>query len=145
MAKDVNVSVEKLIGNTQILQTIKLNDYCTEEVGLPTLKDIVRELEKPGVDPREKAKAFQFEEHLKTIDDVKVGMKILGIINNITNFGCFVNIGIKQSGLVHISKLSSRFISDPNEVVKLNQQVMVSVIEVDVNRGRIQLSMVEDS
>ena len=143
MAKNQQVSVKNLIGNTTLLSQLNLQKYCTESVGLLTLKDIISELKKPGIDPREKAKAFSFDENLQKIEDVKTGMKIPGIINNITNFGCFVNIGLKQSGLVHISKLSNKFISDPNEVVKLNQQVWVTVVEVDLSRGRIQLSMVE--
>ncbi len=143
MAKNQQVSVKNLIGNTTLLSQLKLQKYCTESVGLLTLQDIISELKKPGIDPREKAKAFSFDENLQKIEDVKTGMKIPGIINNITNFGCFVNIGLKQSGLVHISKLSNKFISDPNEVVKLNQQVWVTVVEVDLSRGRIQLSMVE--
>jgi len=143
IAKDQYVSVVKLIGNTELLSQIKLQKYCTENVGLPTLQDIINELKKPGIDPREKAKAFSFDENLQKIEDVKIGMKIPGIINNITNFGCFINIGIKQSGLAHISKLSNKFISDPNEVVQLNQQIYATVIDVDYKRGRIQLSLIE--
>ncbi len=142
MAKDLEVSVQKLMGNVALLSAINLQKYCTETVGLPTLNDIIKELKKPGIDPREKAKAFEFDENLQNIEDVKIGMKVPGIINNITNFGCFVNIGIKQSGLVHISKFSNTFVKDPNEVVKLNQQVWATVIDVDVNRGRIQLSLI---
>ena len=143
MAKDTNTSVKNLIGNKQMISKIKLEKYCTEKVGIPTLNDIVQELEKPGVDPRKKAKIFEFDSGLKTIDDVKTGLRVPGIINNITNFGCFVDIGIKQSGLVHISKLANKYVSDPNEVVQLNQHVLVKVIEVDVQRGRIQLSMID--
>lgn len=143
MAKDLKVKLSDLIGDKQSILKIPLDTYCTEEIGLPTLKDIIEELEKPGVDPRKQAKVFEFAADLKKIEDVKVGMRIPGIVNNITNFGCFVDIGIKQSGLVHISKLATKFISDPNEVVKLNQHVSVKVIEVDESRGRIQLSMVD--
>ncbi len=143
MAKDTNTSVKNLIGNKQMISKIKLEKYCTEKVGIPTLNDIVHELEKPGVDPRKKAKIFEFDSGLKTIDDVKTGLRVPGIVNNITNFGCFVDIGIKQSGLVHISKLTNKYVSDPNEVVQLNQHVLVKVIEVDVQRGRIQLSMID--
>ena len=143
MAKDLKVKLSDLIGDKQSILKIPLDTYCTEEIGLPTLKDIIEELEKPGVDPRKQAKVFEFAADLKKIEDVKVGMRIPGIVNNITNFGCFVDIGIKQSGLVHISKLATKFISDPNEVVKLNQHVTVKVIEVDESRGRIQLSMVD--
>jgi len=143
MAKDAGVLIKDLIGNTSVLSSINLQQYCTKTIGMPTLTDIVKELKKPGIDPREKAKAFSFDENLQKIEDVKIGMKVPGIINNITNFGCFVNIGIKQSGLVHVSKLANKYVSDPNEVVKLNQQVQATVIDVDVARGRIQLSLVE--
>ena len=143
MAKDYNIPLQELIGNKEVLSRIKLEKYCSDEVGLPTLNDIIQELEKPGLDPRKKAKMFEFSNELKTIEDVKTGMRVPGIVNNITNFGCFVDIGIKQSGLVHISKLANKFISDPSEVVHLNQHVMVKVIEVDIERGRIQLSMID--
>ena len=143
MAKDHKIPVQELIGNKEVLSRINIEKYCTDEVGLPTLNDIIQELEKPGLDPRKKAKMFEFSNELKTIEDVKTGMRVPGIVNNITNFGCFVDIGIKQSGLIHISKLANKFISDPSEVVHLNQHVMVKVIEVDVERGRIQLSMID--
>ena len=143
MAKDLKVKLSDLIGDKQLILSIALDKYCTEEIGLPTLKDIIEELEKPGADPRKLAKVFEFAADLKKIENVKVGMRVPGIVNNITNFGCFVDIGIKQSGLVHISKLATKFISDPSEVVKLNQHVTVKVIEVDESRGRIQLSMVD--
>ncbi|MEM6686687.1 MAG: Tex family protein [Bacteroidota bacterium] len=143
MAKDAKLSVDELIGNKSILDTIKLENYCTETVGLPTLNDIVKELEKPGVDPRKAAKLFEFDPNVKTIADVKVGMSLPGIVNNITNFGCFVDIGIKESGLVHISKLANEFIIDVNSVVKLHQHVVVKVMEVDEARKRIQLSMID--
>ncbi|AXG68943.1 30S ribosomal protein S1 [Kordia sp. SMS9] len=143
MAKDAKLSVDELIGNKAILSNIKLENYCTETIGLPTLNDIVKELEKPGVDPRKAAKLFEFDPNVKTISDVKVGMSLPGIVNNITNFGCFVDIGIKESGLVHISKLANEFISDVNSVVKLHQHVTVTVVEVDEARKRIQLSMID--
>lgn len=143
MAKDAKVSVDELIGNKTILSHIKLEKYCTETIGLPTLNDIIKELEKPGVDPRKAAKLFEFDPTVKTIADVKIGMSLPGIVNNITNFGCFVDIGIKESGLVHISKLANEFISDVNTVVKLHQHVTVKVIEVDESRKRIQLSMID--
>ncbi|MCQ0112166.1 uncharacterized protein SAMN04487906_2022 [Zhouia amylolytica] len=143
MAKDQKVSLDDLIGNKELIQKIELENYTSDTVGLPTLTDIIKELEKPGRDPRKKAKVFEFDPGLKTIDDVKVGMKVPGIVNNITNFGCFVDIGIKESGLVHISKLANEFISDVNSVVQLHQHVEVKVIEVDANRKRIQLSMID--
>ncbi len=143
MAKDAKLSVDELIGNKTVLSTIKLENYCTETIGLPTLNDIVKELEKPGVDPRKTAKLFEFDPNVKNISDVKVGMSLPGIVNNITNFGCFVDIGIKESGLVHISKLANEFISDVNSVVKLHQHVTVTVVEVDESRKRIHLSMMD--
>ncbi|MCD8413143.1 Tex family protein [Tenacibaculum finnmarkense] len=141
MAKDSGNKIIDLIGNNSVLKQLKLQQYITDSYGLPTLKDIVKELEKPGLDPREKAKEFSFNEHVKTIDDLKTAMILPGIINNITNFGCFVDIGIKESGLVHVSNLSNTFVKDINEHVTLNQHVQVKVLEVDVTRKRIQLSM----
>ncbi|MDE1205250.1 Tex family protein [Tenacibaculum larymnensis] len=141
IAKDVGKKVDDLIGNSSVLKQINLQQYVTNSYGLPTLQDIVKELEKPGLDPREKAKAFSFNEHIKTIDDVRTGMILPGIVNNITNFGCFVDIGIKESGLVHVSNLANTFVQDVNEHVCLHQHVQVKVLEVDVTRKRIQLSM----
>ncbi|WP_408047892.1 Tex family protein [Tenacibaculum crassostreae] len=142
IAKDVGKKVDDLIGNSSILKQIKLQQYVTDSYGLPTLQDIIKELEKPGLDPREKAKTFSFNEHIKTIDDVKTGMILPGIVNNITNFGCFVDIGIKESGLIHISNLSNSFVQDVNEHVSLHQHVQVKVLEVDTSRKRIQLQLV---
>ncbi|MFZ3563672.1 Tex family protein [Tenacibaculum finnmarkense] len=141
MAKDSGNKIIDLIGNNSVLKQLKLQQYITDSYGLPTLQDIVKELEKPGLDPREKAKEFSFNEHVKTIDDLKTAMILPGIINNITNFGCFVDIGIKESGLVHVSNLSNIFVKDINEHVTLNQHVQVKVLEVDITRKRIQLSM----
>ena len=141
MAKDVGCKLADLIGNTSALKQLKLQHYITDSFGLPTLHDIVKELEKPGLDPREKAKAFSFNEHIKTINDVRSGMILPGIVNNITNFGCFVDIGVKESGLVHVSNLSNTFVKDVSEHVSLQQHVEVKVLEVDVQRKRIQLSM----
>lgn len=143
MAKDLKISTQDLIGNETEISKIDLNKYVSEKVGIPTLQDILNELKKPGLDPRKKAVMVQFDKSIKKIEDLKTGMKLQGIINNITNFGCFVNIGIKESGLVHISKITKEFISDVNQVVQLNQVVEVTVTEVDVERKRIQLSMVD--
>jgi uncharacterized protein len=143
MAADLKMELKELIGNKELLQKIKPEKYVTEKTGLPTLKDILSELEKPGVDPRKSAKVFEFDPNVRTIKDLKPGMKLPGIVNNITNFGCFVDVGIKESGLVHISKLANEFISDVNSVVKLHQHVQVTVVEVDEDRKRIQLSMVD--
>ncbi|MBW1293876.1 Tex family protein [Aquimarina litoralis] len=143
MAKDVGVPLQELIGNKAAISKIQLREYTSEDVGLPTLTDIIKELEKPGVDPRKKATIFEFDPNVKTINDLKTGMKLPGIVNNITNFGCFVDIGIKESGLIHISKLANEYISDVNAVVQLNQQLMVTVLDIDLSRKRIQLSLVD--
>ncbi|WP_299884698.1 Tex family protein [uncultured Lacinutrix sp.] len=141
MAKDENVSISELIGNKNILQKIDLKKYCTEIVGLPTLEDIIKELEKPGLDIREQAKVFTFNQNIKTITDLHSGQLLPGIVNNITNFGCFVDVGIKESGLIHVSNLSDSFVKDVNEHVHLHQQIIVKVLEVDVARKRIQLKL----
>jgi protein Tex len=142
MAKDLKLSVRELIGNKEKTALIKPENYTTPEIGLLGLKDIIKELEKPGLDPRKSAKVFEFDPNVKSIKDLKSGMILPGIVNNITNFGCFVDIGIKESGLVHISQLKAGFVSDVNEVVKLHQHVEVKVTEVDEDRKRIQLTMI---
>lgn len=142
MAKDLKISLNELIANKEKIGQIPLEKYVTEDVGLLGLKDIVKELEKPGLDPRKAAKVFEFDPNVKTIDNLRTGMVLPGIVNNITNFGCFVDIGIKESGLVHISQLKEGYVSDVNEVVKLHQQVQVKVVEVDESRKRIQLTMI---
>ncbi|QLC66840.1 RNA-binding transcriptional accessory protein [Flavobacterium sp. LPB0248] len=142
MAKDLNISLNDLIANKEKTALIKAEKYVTPEIGLLTLKDIIKELEKPGLDPRKSAKVFEFDANVKSIKDLKTGMILPGIVNNITNFGCFVDIGIKESGLVHISQLKAGFVSDVNEVVKLHQHVDVKVTEVDEDRKRIQLTMI---
>jgi uncharacterized protein len=141
MAKDMKCSVKDLMSDSKLRASIPLKQYITETVGLPTLNDIMAELAKPGLDPREKFEAFSFTEGVNTINDLKTGMKLPGIVTNITNFGAFVDIGVHQDGLVHLSQITNRFIKDPNEVLKVHQQVMVTVTEVDVNRKRISLSM----
>jgi len=142
MAKDLKVTVSDLIANKEKTALIKPENYITSEIGLLGLKDIIKELEKPGLDPRKSAKVFEFDANVKSIKDLRTGMILPGIVNNITNFGCFVDIGIKESGLVHISQLKAGFVSDVNEVVKLHQHVQVKVTEVDEERKRIQLSMI---
>ncbi|WCO01518.1 Tex family protein [Psychroserpens ponticola] len=141
MAKDEGVSLSELIGNKTILKKINLKHYCTESVGLLTLEDIVKELEKPGLDIREQAKVFTFNQNIKTITDLRAGQLLPGIVNNITAFGCFVDVGIKESGLIHVSNLSDSFVKDVNEHVHLHQQIVVKVLEVDVPRKRIQLKL----
>ena len=141
MAKDEGISLQELIGNKAILQKIDLKKYYTESVGLPTLKDIIKELEKPGLDIRKRAKVFAFNQNIKTISDIHPGQLLPGIVNNITNFGCFVDVGIKESGLIHVSNLSDSFVKDVNEHVHLHQQIIVRVLEVDEARKRIQLKL----
>tara|TARA_R110002012_G_scaffold6531_3_gene30851 strand:+ start:90174 stop:92297 length:2124 start_codon:yes stop_codon:yes gene_type:complete len=141
IAKDQKVSVAEMIGNTSLLKSIDLQKYVTDEVGLPTLTDIISELEKPGLDIREKAKVFTFNQNIRTIEDVQPGQLLPGIVNNVTAFGAFVDIGIKESGLIHISNLADGFVSDVSAHVSLQQQVIVKVLEVDIARKRIQLKL----
>lgn len=141
MAKDLGKTVQDLIGNTSVLKQIPLDKYVTHSVGLPTLQDIIKELEKPGLDIREQAKVFTFNQNIKTITDVQEGQLLPGIVNNVTNFGAFVDIGIKESGLIHVSNLSDGFVSDVNAHISLHQQVIVRVLEVDIPRKRIQLKL----
>ncbi|WP_165733195.1 Tex family protein [Polaribacter sp. 20A6] len=143
MAKDNNIKVSEFIGNKELIQKINLKNYITETIGLPTLEDIIKELEKPGLDPRAKAKVFSFDKNIKTIADLRVGQLLPGIVNNITNFGCFVDVGIKESGLIHVSNLSDTFVKDVSAIVNLQQQIIAKVIEVDVVRKRIQLALVK--
>lgn len=142
MAKDLGVSVQELIANKAKTSSIQPANYTTPEIGILGLKDIIKELEKPGLDPRKSVQVFEFDPQVQSIKDVRAGMILPGIVNNITNFGCFVAIGIKESGLVHISQLKEGFVSDVNEVVKLHQHVQVKVVEVDEARKRIQLTMI---
>ena len=142
MAKDLKISVNELIANKEKIALIKPENYTNETIGILGIKDILKELVKPGLDPRKAAKVFEFDPNVKTIKDVRTGMILPGIVNNITAFGCFVDIGVKESGLVHISQLKAGFVSDVNEVVKLHQHVQVKVVEVDEDRKRIQLTMV---
>ncbi|WP_295769851.1 Tex family protein [uncultured Mucilaginibacter sp.] len=144
MAKDSNATIRDLMTNEKLRKSIPLQKYTSDKVGLPTLNDIMAELAKPGRDPREKFEAFSFTEGVNAISDLKVGMKLPGIVTNITAFGAFVDIGVHQDGLVHLSQITNRYIKDPNEVLKVHQQVEVTVTEVDVNRKRISLSMKGD-
>lgn len=141
MAKDLCCTVKDLIGNAALREKINLNKYISESVGLPTLKDIKAELDKPGRDPREKFEAFSFADGVNTMEDLQVGMELPGIVTNITAFGAFVDVGVHQDGLVHISELSDRFVKDPAEVVKVHQQVKVRVLDIDIPRKRVSLSM----
>ena len=141
MAADCSISLAELIGNKEKVAQIDIKRYVSDEVGLPTLNDIVQELAKPGRDPRSVAKVLEFAEGIHSLDDLKEGMELPGIVTNITNFGAFVDIGIKQNGLIHVSNMADRFVSNPNEILKLHQHVQVRVLEVDVKRGRIQLKL----
>lgn len=142
IAKDLGVNTNELVANKEKITQISPEKYITSEIGILTLKDILKELEKPGLDPRKAAKVFEFDPNVRTIKDLKTGMILPGIVNNITAFGCFVDIGTKESGLVHISQLKAGFVSDVNEIVKLHQHVQVKVVEVDEARKRIQLTMI---
>ncbi|WDT67277.1 Tex family protein [Cloacibacterium sp. TD35] len=142
MAKDLGLKTEELIANKEKIDQIIPEKYTTEDIGILGIKDILKELLKPGLDPRKSAKVFEFDRNVKTIKDLHVGMILPGIVNNITAFGCFVDVGIKESGLVHISQLKDGFVSDVNEVVKLHQHVQVKVLEIDEQRKRIQLTMI---
>lgn len=141
MAKDLKSSVADLIKNKELRSQIDIKNYVTDTVGLPTLTDILQELDKPGRDPRQKIQVFEFDKNVQTIDDLREGMELPGIINNITNFGCFVDIGVKENGLVHISQLADKFVSDPTTVVSMHQHVRVRVLSIDHERKRIQLTM----
>jgi uncharacterized protein len=140
MAKDLQCTVVELIAKEELRKRIRPADYVTEKFGLPTIQDILKELSKPGRDPRATIEVFEFAD-VKSMEDLKIGMELPGIVTNITNFGCFVDVGVKQDGMVHISQMANRFIKDPNEVVKLQQKVKVKVTEVDIVRKRIALSM----
>jgi uncharacterized protein len=144
MASDLGCSVKDLMSSGELRKQLDLTKYVTDKFGIPTLTDIVKELEKPGRDPRETFEVFSFTEGVNEIKDLKIGMKLPGIVTNVTNFGAFVDIGVHQDGLVHISHLSDRFIKDPKEAVTVQQKVMVTVVEVDVPRKRIGLSMKSD-
>ena len=142
MAKDLGIKTNELIANKEKIAQIKPENYITAEIGILTLKDILKELEKPGLDPRKAAKIFEFDPNVRSISDLRTGLILPGIVNNITAFGCFVDLGIKESGLVHISQLKEGYVSDVNEVVKMHQHVQVKVVEVDEARKRIQLTMI---
>jgi uncharacterized protein len=141
MAHDQGCTVEELINTPTLREKIDIRRYVTADTGIPTLTDIMKELEKPGRDPREQIEVFEFDPNVKEVDDLTEGMILPGIVTNITNFGAFVDIGVHQDGLVHISQLANKFVKDPNEVVHLHQHVQVKVVEVDRRRNRISLTM----
>ena len=144
IAKDFKCSVEDLIKNKELRSQIDIKKYVTDQIGLPTLTDIMAELEKPGRDPRQAIKVFEFDKNVKTIDDLKESMVLPGIVTNITNFGCFVDVGIKENGLVHVSQLCRQFVSDPTTIVSIHQHVQVKVLSIDRERKRISMTMILD-
>jgi uncharacterized protein len=143
MARDLGCRVEDLMASADLRAKIDLKRYVTETVGLPTLNDIMEELAKPGRDPRERFEAFSFAEGVSKIEDLKAGMRLPGVVTNVTAFGAFVDVGVHQDGLVHVSQLADRFVKDPADVVKVHQKVTVTVLDVDLERRRIALSMKE--
>jgi uncharacterized protein len=145
MASRMNCSIQDLIEKKEIREQLKPDEFVDQTIGLPTIKDILQELAKPGRDPRKQIEMFEFDKNIHSIHDLQKGIRLPGIVTNITNFGAFVDIGVHQDGLVHVSQMANRYVRDPNEVVKLNQKVMVEVVEVDLERNRIQLSMKEQN
>jgi len=141
IAKDLKCSIQELISSEEFQKQIVWASYVTDQIGLPTLEDIRKELAKPGRDPRSAIKVFEFAAGIFKVEDLQVGMVLPGIVTNITKFGAFVDVGVKQDGLVHVSQMADRFITDPSEIVKLHQHVHVKVIELDLSRKRIQLSL----
>ena len=144
MAKDLECSIADLMQHEELRNKLDLNRYITDVIGLPTLNDIIAELAKPGRDPRDRFQPFSFADTVHSLEDLAIGMKLPGIVTNVTKFGAFVDIGVHQDGLVHISQLADRFVNNPSEVTKVQQRVTVTVIAVDATRGRISLSMRED-
>ncbi|MCL4106489.1 UNVERIFIED_CONTAM: hypothetical protein GTU68_030447 [Idotea baltica] len=140
MVRDINKTTEQVIANDEILKCIDLKNYITQEIGLPTLNDIIKELSKPGLDPRESAKPREFTEGLESISDLRTGQVVSGIVTNLTKFGAFLDIGIKESALLHISQIADRYISDPAEILSINQELQVKVLEVDESRKRISVT-----
>jgi uncharacterized protein len=141
MAKDLGCQLIDLIGDNKLRSRIQPSKYVSERIGLPTLMDIMGELAKPGRDPRSQFEIVQFKEDVQTMEDLKIGMKLTGIVTNVTNFGAFVDVGVHQDGLVHISEISEKFISNPADVLKVGQKVQVTVVDVDLKRKRISLTM----
>jgi len=145
MTSRMNCSIRELMEKKELREQLNPNEFVDQTIGLPTIQDILQELAKPGRDPRKQIEMFEFDKNIHSIHDLQKGMRLLGIITNITHFGAFVDIGIHQDGLVHVSQMANRYVRDPNDVVKLNQKVMVEVVEVDLQRNRIQLSMKEQN
>lgn len=143
ISKRLGKNVSQLIGNKEVLQQVDIKEFTTDKIGEYTIKDIITELEKPGLDPRNQVKVFEFDKSIKTISDLKTGMELPGIVTNITNFGCFVDVGIKENGLIHISQLSDSFVSDPTKIVSIHQHVKVRVLDIDMERKRIQMKFIE--
>lgn len=144
MAKDLKCSIRELIANKELRLSIRPEQYISSAIGMPTLKDILQELDKPGRDPRGPIRLFEFDKHVRSINDIQEGMELSGIVSNITNFGAFVDIGIKESGLIHLSQLADRYISDPNEIVHIHQHIKVKVLNIDLERKRIALKLIHE-
>ena len=144
MARDAGSQVADLVADPALRQGLHLEQYCTAEVGMPTLNDIMDELAKPGRDPRGKAQVFSFAENLHSLDDLREGMEIPGVVTNITKFGCFVDMGIKVKGLIHVSQLADHFVKDPAEVVHIQQKVTVRVLDIDDERQRVALKLISN-
>ena len=143
MALDLSVSAHELVGNAELCSKIDASRYVEGDFGLPTINDIIAELRKPGLDPRESAQEFEFAHDIKTIEDLKTGMELPGIVTNVTAFGAFVDIGIKQNGLIHASQMGVKGMADPSKILKLRQHVKVTVLSVDLDRGRIGLRLMK--
>ena len=141
MSRSLGVSLKELIQNDDLINNIEIKNFVSEKVGIPTLKDIIVELKKPGLDPRGAATIFHFTEGIDSITDLKVGNTVNGLVNNLTKFGAFVDIGIKESGLIHISQITDKFIKDPSEILSLGQEVEAMIIDLDISRKRVSLSL----
>jgi uncharacterized protein len=141
MARDLGVKTHELVGNNELCSKIDPSKYVEGDFGLPTVNDIIAELRKPGLDPRETAETFEFSHDIKTIEDLKMGMELPGKVTNITAFGAFVDIGIKQNGLIHASQMGVKGMADPSKILKLHQQVKVAVVSIDMDRSRIGLRL----
>jgi uncharacterized protein len=143
MAKDLGIAVKDLVGNAELCSKIEPSRYVTGDFGLPTVNDIINELKKPGRDPRDEAQVFEFAHDIKSMEDLKMGMELPGIVTNVTAFGAFVDVGIKQNGLIHASQMGVKGMADPSKVVRLHQQVKVAVVSLDMERGRIGLKLIK--
>ena len=143
IANDLGMKSEDLIGNKEVLSTIEIGKYTQKEMGELYLKDLLKELEKPGLDPRKQGKVFSFNPKIKNLEDLKVGLRLPGIVQNITHFGCFVDVGIKENGLLHVSKIAKEFIADVNSKIHMHQELLVTVVSIDLENRKFQLSLID--